>query len=65
MTDSGPPVPQTLLERMFEPFYTTKAEGLGMGLPISKSIVDAHRGRMWATRNPGGGLTVSVSLPRK
>jgi PAS domain S-box-containing protein len=65
VTDSGPPVPQSLLERMFEPFYTTKAEGLGMGLPISKSIVDAHRGRMWATRNPGGGLTVSVSLPRK
>jgi signal transduction histidine kinase len=65
VTDSGPPVPQSLLERMFEPFYTTKAEGLGMGLPISKSIVDAHRGRMWATRNPGGGVTVSVSLPRK
>jgi C4-dicarboxylate-specific signal transduction histidine kinase len=65
VTDSGPPVPQSLLERMFEPFYTTKAEGLGMGLPISKSIVEAHRGRLWATRNPGGGLTVSVSLPRK
>jgi signal transduction histidine kinase len=65
VTDGGPTVPESLVERMFEPFYTTKADGLGMGLPISKSIVDGHRGRMWATRNPGGGLTMSVSLPRK
>ena len=50
---------------MFEPFYTTKAEGLGMGLPISKSIVDGHGGRIQATRNQGRGLTVSVSIPRK
>jgi PAS domain S-box-containing protein len=65
VSDCGPPVPESLLERMFEPFYTTKAEGLGMGLPISRSIIEAHRGRIWAARNPGGGLTVSVSLPRK
>jgi len=65
VTDGGPPVPDSLLERMFEPFYTTKSEGLGMGLPISKSIVEAHRGRIWGSRNPGGGLTMCVSLPRK
>jgi len=65
VSDGGPPVPDSLLERMFEPFYTTKSEGLGMGLPISKSIVEAHRGRIWGSRNPGGGLTMFVSLPRK
>jgi signal transduction histidine kinase len=66
VTDSGPPVDDLLLERMFEPFYTTKPTGLGMGLSISKSIIlDGHRGRIWPTRNPGGGLTLHVALPRK
>ena len=65
VTDGGGPVDESLLERMFEPFYTTKAEGLGMGLPISKSIVESLRGRIWATRNPGGGLTMHVSVPRR
>jgi signal transduction histidine kinase len=63
--DVGPPVDPLVLRRMFEPFYTTKAEGLGMGLSICKSIVDRHRGRIWATANPGGGLTMHVCLPRK
>jgi PAS domain S-box-containing protein len=65
VTDHGPPVPESLLQLMFEPFYTTKPEGLGMGLPISKSIVDGHGGHVRATRNQGRGLTVSVSIPRK
>ena len=65
LADSGPPVDPLVLRRMFEPFYTTKADGLGMGLSISKSIIERHRGRLWATANPGGGLTMHVCLPRK
>ena len=66
MIDTGPPVEESRLERMFEPFYTTKPNGLGMGLSISKTIVvEGHRGRIRAGRNPGGGLTVVVALPRK
>jgi signal transduction histidine kinase len=65
VTDGGGPVDESLLERMFEPFYTTKAEGLGMGLSISKSIVEGLRGRIWAIRNLDGGLTMHVSVPRK
>ena len=63
VTDAGPPVEAALIERMFEPFYTTKADGLGMGLSISKSIVDAHGGRIWPAANPLGGLTMYVRLP--
>ena len=65
VTDSGPPVDEALLQRMFEPFYTTKPNGLGIGLSICKSIVDGHHGRVWPTRNPGGGLTMHVSIPRE
>jgi C4-dicarboxylate-specific signal transduction histidine kinase len=65
VTDSGPPVDPLVLRRMFEPFYTTKPHGLGMGLSISKSIIDRHRGRIWAIPNSGGGLTIHVCLPRK
>lgn len=65
IADSGPPADPLVLRRMFEPFYTTKPTGLGMGLAISRSIVDNHMGRIWATLNPLGGLTMHVSLPRK
>ena len=51
------------LEQMFEPFFTTKPEGLGMGLSISRSIIEAHGGRLWAKPNPDRGLTVYISLP--
>jgi signal transduction histidine kinase len=50
-------------ERVFEPFYTTKAEGLGMGLAISRSIITAHGGRLWAEANPDRGATFRVSVP--
>jgi signal transduction histidine kinase len=66
ISDAGPPADAVLLERMFEPFYTTKTNGLGMGLAISRSILEAHHGRIWAVRNPGGrGISVHVAIPRK
>ena len=61
--DSGVGMRKEQLERLFEPFYTTKATGMGMGLPISQSIVEAHNGRLWAERNADEGTTFHVTLP--
>jgi PAS domain S-box-containing protein len=63
VADTGPGVPESDLERIFEAFVSTKSEGLGMGLSIGRSIVRAHGGRMWATRNAERGLTIHVELP--
>jgi PAS domain S-box-containing protein len=63
VVDAGPPIDESQLRQIFEPFFTTKKDGLGIGLSISRSIVQNHRGRMWASRNPGGGLTMHVALP--
>jgi signal transduction histidine kinase len=51
-----------MLEKIFEPFVTTKNYGLGMGLALCRSIITAHRGRIWAARNEGRGLTLSFTL---
>jgi signal transduction histidine kinase len=48
---------------MFDAFFTTKRNGMGMGLSISRTIVEAHGGRIWAERNDGPGLTVRFGLP--
>jgi two-component system sensor kinase FixL len=61
--DTGQGFETTDSERMFETFFTTKAEGLGMGLSISRSIIEDHGGRLWATPRPGGGAVFHVSLP--
>lgn len=61
--DSGAGLDATEIDRVFEPFYTTKPEGLGMGLSISKSIIAAHSGRIWAVNNPEGGATFYFALP--
>jgi signal transduction histidine kinase len=61
--DSGVGVDPKHSSRMFEAFYTTKAEGIGMGLTISRSIVEAHGGRLWAVANDGPGSTFCLTLP--
>jgi PAS domain S-box-containing protein len=61
--DGGRGVPPDRAQEMFEPFFTTKAHGLGMGLAISRSIIEAHGGRMWAVADPAGGTTVSFAIP--
>jgi C4-dicarboxylate-specific signal transduction histidine kinase len=63
VTDSGIGLPAEDQPRLFETFYTTKAEGMGMGLAISRSIVEAHGGRLWATPNAGLGATFQFVLP--
>jgi two-component system sensor kinase FixL len=61
--DSGAGLALLSPEQMFEPFYTTKPEAMGMGLAISRSIIEAHGGRLWATPNDGRGASFQFSLP--
>jgi signal transduction histidine kinase len=65
VTDSGPGLPAGVIDKVFDPFYTTKSGGLGMGLPISRTIIEAHGGKLWAEQAPGGcGLTFRFTLAR-
>jgi PAS domain S-box-containing protein len=61
--DTGCGLSDEARRRMFDPFFTTKPDGLGMGLPISRTIVEAHGGRLWAERSPQGGTTFRFALP--
>jgi PAS domain S-box-containing protein len=63
VSDSGPGLPPANLARIFEAFYTTKSSGLGMGLSICRSIVEAHGGRLWATPNKPHGAVFCMMLP--
>jgi two-component system sensor kinase FixL len=63
VADTGPGISEAIKERLFEQFTTTKPHGLGVGLSISHSIIEAHHGRLWAEPNPGGGTIFSFVLP--
>jgi PAS domain S-box-containing protein len=64
VTDSGPGLPAEEIERIFEAFFTTKPQGTGMGLSISRNIVESHGGRLWASGNAGRGATFHFTLPQ-
>ncbi len=63
VSDRGSGVSAETLQNLFQPFFTTKATGMGLGLSISRSIIDAHGGRLWAANNPEGGATFQFTLP--
>jgi two-component system, LuxR family, sensor kinase FixL len=62
VTDTGPGVAPEVASQLFQPFVTTKPHGMGVGLSISRTIVETHGGRLWATPNPGGGTTFGLTL---
>jgi signal transduction histidine kinase len=61
--DAGTGLDPQTLDQLFRSFYTTKADGMGIGLSISRSIIENHHGRLWATLNDGPGATFSFSVP--
>jgi PAS domain S-box-containing protein len=63
VSDTGTGLPAQLSERIFEPFFTTKPHGMGMGLRISRAIIESHGGRLWAAANADVGTTFSFSIP--
>jgi signal transduction histidine kinase len=62
--DSGPGLNPKSFSRMFDAFYTTKPDGMGMGLSICRSIVEAHGGRIWASSTASPGATIEFTLPK-
>jgi len=63
VSDTGKGIPPKVEQRLFTPFFTTKTQGLGLGLAISRSIVECHGGRLWAVSRPGAGATFRFFLP--
>ena len=63
VSDTGPGIPSEKIKEVFEPFFTTKAHGMGIGLSIARTIVEAHNGRIWAENRAGGGAVFRICLP--
>ena len=63
VADSGPGIPVDSLPKLFEHFFTTKKDGMGMGLSIARTIVEAHHGQIWAENNSGSGATFYFTVP--
>jgi signal transduction histidine kinase len=63
VADNGCGLPADAEDELFQPFFTTKKSGMGMGLSISRSIVAAHGGRLWFSRNPQRGATFFFTIP--
>ena len=61
--DSGLPIDSAKIDEMFEAFYSSKPKGMGLGLTISRSIIEAHHGRLWATPNQPRGAIFGFTLP--
>jgi signal transduction histidine kinase len=61
--DCGAGINLEMIDKIFDPFFTTKQHGIGMGLSISRSIVESHQGRLWASPNPTGGAILQFTLP--
>ena len=63
VSDRGPGIPEDRLKEVFEPFFTSKAEGMGMGLAIARTIIEAHHGLIWAENRDNGGASFRIRLP--
>jgi PAS domain S-box-containing protein len=63
ISDNGPGIPPQQLARLFEPFFSTKPQGMGIGTSIARTIIQAHQGRIWAENNATGGATLRFTLP--
>ena len=63
VTDTGPGISEAVKDELFTPFTTTKHAGMGIGLSVSRSIISAHEGKMWAEPAPGEGASFNFTLP--
>jgi signal transduction histidine kinase len=64
VTDHGGGIQVKEVEQIFEPFFTTKAKGMGLGLSVCRTIIAAHRGKLWAINNAERGATFHFTLPK-